>query len=766
MSPNRKSTSRATKRSARRSTRTRHSATSSLLRRALRLLLFTLLPLSLFYTLWLDFTVRDQFEGRRWELPARVYASPLELYGERAIRPDQIVSSLQQLGYRSRSGSEEEGSYYLSNNRITIHTRPFRFWDGVEPSRELKLSFRDGKISRITDLKSGDGVGVVRLDPLPIGSFYPLHGEDRILVQLDQLPDVLVRTLLTVEDRSFYDHFGISPLGIARALVANLRAGRAVQGGSTLTQQLAKNLFLTRQRTLWRKAREALITLILEFHYQKDEILEAYINEVYFGQDQRRAIHGVGMASHFFFGHDASQLTLAKSALLVGMLKGPSWYNPRKNPKRAMERRNMILDLMAQQGEISESEAAEARRTPLGILERPPSGRSHSPAFLDLVRRQILRDYAKEDLTSEGLQIFTTLDPLVQSAAERGLQQRIRELDRSGKEDLQGAVVVVRPDSGEVEAVVGGRDPRATGFNRAMNAVRQIGSLVKPALFLAALEQPERYTLVTKLRDRPFEVGQGENRWRPRNYDMRSHGDVPLYRALSHSYNISTARLGVELGIGRVANTLKRLGVERDIHRYPSLFLGALELTPLEVAQFYQPIAAGGVRSPLRSIRAVMGRNGEPLNRYPLRVEEVASSKAIALLQWGMEEVVRSGTARYLNTMLAQSIRVAGKTGTTNDLRDSWFAGFSGDRLAVVWMGRDDNKPAGLTGSSGALRAWGRVMSALPLEPLAAIYPEGVTKSWINPDGLKTIYGCSDAREIPFIEGSEPESTVQCGSNG
>lgn len=742
------------------------STPPSLLRRSVRLSLITLLPLFLLYLLWLDVTVRDQFEGKRWELPARVYASPLDLYAGSPITADQLVRSLKQLHYSARSTTAVEGSYRHRGNQIDLHSRTFQFWDGVEQGRRVRLAFHQGKISSIEDLEHGGSAGILRLDPLPIGSFYPSHGEDRILVRSDDLPDELIRTLITVEDRSFYSHFGISPFGIARAIVANLRAGRAVQGGSTLTQQLAKNLFLTQERTLWRKFREVLITLILELHYQKEEILEAYLNEVYFGQDQRRAIHGVGMASRFFFGHDAEQLTLARSALLVGMLKGPSWFNPRRHPQRARERRDMILDLLVRQGEVSAAEAQEARSEPLGVLERAPSGHSRTPAFLGLVRRQILRDYDKEDLTSEGLQIFTTLDPQVQHAAEEALAGRIGELRRGGKGDLQGAVVVVHPDSGEVEAVVGGRDPRSAGFNRALNAVRPIGSLVKPALFLAALEQPDRYTLVTQLNDAPLEIGKGEQRWRPMNYDRRSHGEIPLYQALSHSYNQSTARLGAELGLGRVAGTLKRLGVERDIPRYPSIFLGSIDLSPLEVAALYQPLAGGGVRSPLRSIRAVVDRHGEPLNRYPLHVDEVVSPRAIALLQWGMQEVVRSGTARHLQRMVPPELGVAGKTGTTDDLRDSWFAGFTGDRLAVVWMGRDDNRPAGLTGSSGALRVWGRLMGGLSNQPLRILYPDGVRPQWVDPKGFRTRPGCASAREIPFIEGSEPESAVQCGTHG
>ncbi len=718
-------------------------------------------PLLLGYTAWLDWTVRAQFEGKRWELPARVYAAPVELYVGKPMGIGQLEGAVRQLGYRRQSGVGDSGSYQRVNRQqLRLHTRPFRFWDGAEAAVQVAVAFDGNRITRIDSLQVGQEVDIIRLDPLPIGSFFPAHGEDRQLVRLEELPDHLVQTLITVEDRAFFDHFGINPLAIARAVIANIRAGRMVQGGSTLTQQLAKNLFLTRERTLWRKVREALITLILELHYEKEEILEAYLNEVYFGQDQRRSIHGVGMASHFFFGHDASQLTLEESALLVGMLKGPSRYNPRRHPERAEQRRDLILNLLAEQGVVSEEDAAAAIRKPLRTLSHVPTGQSLYPAFLDLVRSQILRDYKREDLTTSGLQIFTTLNPLSQQAAEWGLQKRLKEL--GGKKGLQGAVVVVHPESGEVEAVVGGSNPRASGFNRALHAVRPIGSLVKPPLYLAALEQPQRYTLVSPLQDQPFQIRSGDKVWQPDNYDKEAHGEVLLYQALSHSYNLSTARLGVALGIGKVARTLERLGVEREIARYPSLFLGSLELSPLEVAQLYQPLAANGLYTPLRAIRGVVDHDGNPLNRYPLHVSEVAAPEAVSLLQWGMQEVVRNGTAQGMNKLLSPALEVAGKTGTTDELRDSWFAGFSGDRLAVVWMGRDDNRSAGLTGSTGALHVWGRMMSKLPNTPLRIRYPEAVEEVWVDESGNRLQESCNYGRWVPFIKDSEPLTEVQC----
>ncbi|MBT7308818.1 MAG: penicillin-binding protein 1B [Gammaproteobacteria bacterium] len=733
----------------------------SRLRRLLLRSLLLILPLFLLYVGWLDWSVREQFDGKRWELPARVYAAPLELYVGKPITRTAVVDALRELGYSERSRVSRAGSYSNHREQLRLHSRPFQFWDGEEPAVVAELTFYDGKIDALRALDSGEPLEILRLDPLTIGNFFPANGEDRQLVQLDELPEILTQTLITVEDRAFYSHFGINPLAIARALLVNLRAGRMVQGGSTLTQQLAKNLFLSRERSLWRKFREALITLILESHYEKEVLLEAYLNEVYFGQDQQRSIHGVGMASQFFFGQDASQLNLAESALLVGMLKAPSRYNPRRHPERAKQRRDLVLNLLAEQGVISEEEARAARRLPLGVLKKKPFGRSRYPAFLELVRHQILRDYPRKDLTSAGLQIFTTLDPRVQRAAEEGLQQRIQELD-GGSRDIQGAVVVIHPGSGEVEAVVGGREPRGTGFNRALNAIRPIGSLVKPALFLAALEQPERYTLVSPLADRPFQLRSGDTVWEPKNYDERSHGEVMLYQSLSHSYNLSTARLGAALGIGRVARTLQRLGVAREIPRYPSLFLGALELSPLEVAQLYQPLAGGGIQTPLRAIRGVVDFEGNPLHRYPLHVDEVATPESVVLLQWGLQEVVRNGTAKGLQQMVSADLGVAGKTGTTDGLRDSWFAGFSAERLAVVWMGRDDNQPAGMTGSSGALHVWGKLIAALPSRPLQLRYPEHVAEVWVDPEGRSLRAGCGGGRWIPFVKGSEPRVEVGC----
>jgi len=722
---------------------------------------------ALAFTAYLDFTVRARFEGKRFALPARVYARPLELYPGLRLTAAELTSELSLLGYRQTSHPTEASSYAWSSDTVEVVVRPFTFGDGPQPELSLSVRFRDGQVAELTNRLEHSPVQLARLDPALIGGIYPGENEDRVLVRLDEVPQQVVDALIAVEDRRFYSHHGIDPRGIARALVSTLRGG-AVQGGSTLTQQLVKNFYLTAERTLQRKFTEMIMAILLEIHYSKQEILETYINEVYLGQDGNRAIHGFGLASSFFFDKPASHLTIPEAALLVGMLKGPTYYSPRSHPKRATERRNLVISLMAEEGFITEQQMRSAQGAPLGVVARPPRGTSPYPAFLSLVHRQLRQDYRDEDLRSEGLQIFTTLDPMVQQAAETALSQRLKRLEKDRAmtpQTLQGAVLVTSTQNAEVQAAVGGRDPRHEGFNRALDAMRPIGSLVKPVVYLTALQQPQRFTLATLLDDSPLVLQQaGTNDWAPQNYDKQFHGQVPLRMALIHSYNVCTARLGQEVGISQVMANLKRLGVDRDLPAYAASVLGVNALTPMEVAQVYQTMASGGFRTPLRAIREVLTVDGAPLQRYPLNVEQVVDSGPLFLLTTVMQDVVREGTATGLNSYLSADTAVAGKTGTTDDFRDSWFAGFSGDRLSVVWVGRDDNQPTGLTGASGAMTVWGDMMARLDPEPLILPEPDNIEQVWIDPvSGLLSDAGCRDAVNLPFITGSAPAESAPCG---
>ncbi len=735
---------------------------TKLIFRAVLLLILILI----FAVVYLDVTVRERFEGKRWKLPAQVYARPLELYPGLQLSPREINNELDLLGYRQTPHPQKPGSYLWHDRILELITRDFTFADGFQQSMDLRLSFSNGHLQRITNAASNEKIQLIRLDPPLIGGIYPEQNEDRVLVKLDQVPQTVIDALIAVEDRRFYSHHGVDLKGITRALVAMAKGGQ-IQGGSTITQQLVKNFYLSSERTIQRKLVEMVMALLLEVHYSKEEILETYLNEVYLGQDGNRAIHGFGLASHFFFDKPVSQLELQDAALLVGMLKGPSYYNPRTQPQRARQRRNLVLQLMEEHDTISWTEASSARNQSLGVVERPIRGTSPFPAFMDLVQRQLRQNYRDEDLRSQGLKILTTLDPQVQHAAEAALQQRLSEVESSRRlkrDSLQGAILVTSSQNAEVQAIVGGRDPRFEGFNRALDAKRPIGSLIKPLVFLTALEQPDSYSLATLLDDSPLVVEQnGSADWQPQNFDKKFHDRVLLHDALVHSYNVSTARLGLELGPDAVMKSLQRLGVERSLPAYPSSLLGANALTPLEVSQVYQSIASGGFKTPLKAIREVLTSEGVTLQHYPLDVELVASSEATYLLTVAMQDVVTQGTAKGLENYLPQELGIAGKTGTTDDFRDSWFAGFSGDRLAVVWVGRDDNQSTGLTGSSGAMTIWGSMLAKLDPQPLILPEPDRIEAHWIDrPTGLLSSRGCKDAVLLPFISGSAPRESVPC----
>ncbi|MGH8503180.1 MAG: penicillin-binding protein 1B [Gammaproteobacteria bacterium] len=719
------------------------------------------------YTAYLDHRVRERFEGARWELPARVFARPLEIYEGKALSADALVNELRLLHYQPGDSLAATGAYRAQENSVTLHSRGFPFWDAVEPARMVRVAFSGNVVAGVFDAHSGARLDLVRLEPVPIANIYPTHLEDRLVARLEDVPPLLPKALIAVEDRDFYRHHGLDFSAIARAMAANIVAGRVVQGGSTLTQQLVKNLFLTSDRSLVRKLNEAIMAGLLEWHYSKDEILEAYINEVYLGQDGARAIHGFSLASQFYFERRLSELRPDQIALLVALVKGPSYYQPRNSVERAKARRDLVLTQLSNEGVITSAVAAAAQHRPLDVTAKAPSGVTPFPAFVELMRRQLKDQYPEQALRTEGLVIFTTLDPLVQIAAERAVTSRLAELEaRRGlpANSLQAAVVVTAAETGEVLAVVGGRDPRLQGYNRALDARRAIGSLVKPVVYLTALSRPREFSLATLLDDKPLSIRlDNKETWSPRNYDDKYHGEVTLRDALVGSYNVSTARLGLAVGIDKVIDTLQHLGFTHGLSPYPSLLLGALEMTPLEVSQVYQSLAAGGYRMPLNTIREVMGGYGERLSRYPLKIAQAADPAAVYLLNAALYEVTRQGTGRALQWLLPAELKVAGKTGSTNELRDSWFAGFSGEHLAVAWIGRDDNQSTGLTGAVGALPLWADLMGDIQTRPLNLSTPPDM--EWLMIDtkgGLLADEYCQGAQWMPFVEGSAPTEYAPC----
>lgn len=770
----------------------------------LRLLVLLLLLGLSGYIYYLDVTIREAFEGRKFAVPARVYGRALELYPGLKLTSVQLVEELQGAGYHENPEPNEAATYKRTLNGLDFTTRDFVFGDGPQPSQHLRIEFTDGVVSLLqvrgnkvvstsiaavsavsaasvytsaninpnaidASISTANDLPIVRIEPPLIGGIYPGHNEDRALLKFEQFPKLLIDALISVEDRKFYTHWGIDPRGISRALYKTV-SGQRIEGGSTLTQQLVKNFFLTSERTLTRKATEVLMSLLLELHYDKEEILETYLNEIFLGQDSTRAIHGFGLASYFYFDRSLERLELQEIATLVGMVKGPALYDPRKHPEQALKRRNVVLQEMASLNVITQAQFVEARQKQLGVVYRAPAGTSPYPAFMQFVYRQLQRDYREEDLRSEGLRIFTTLDPRIQHQSEDALKSRLAAIEKVRKiplNTLEGAVVVSSTQNGEIQAMVGGREARYAGYNRAIDAQRPIGSLAKPIVYLTALEQSARYTLLTPLDDGPLVWKQrGTSDWKPQNYDHKFHGQVPLYLALAHSYNVSTARLGIELGIDTILDKLPRYGIERRPPPFASSLLGAFELSPIEVAQLYQTFADNGFRTPLRAIREIVTADGKSLQRYPLNVEPVAAAAPVYLLTAALQDVVQEGTAQSLSNWISTEMHAAGKTGTTDDLRDSWFAGYTGDHVAVVWVGRDDNKSSGLTGASGAMTVWGEMMKNIQPDPLQPVVPDDI--ELVNIDlvtGLRYAGECKAGVLMPFIKGTSPTEIAACANS-
>lgn len=703
-----------------------------------------------------DHEVRDAFAAGLWQIPSTVYARSLEIYPGAQIDRPQLVDEFQRIGYQANCPASSPGQFCETAQNVEVWTREFRHWEGIEGSAKVTVRHQDQVIDEIISDK-GESIDILRIEPPVIGHIYPSRKELRQLVALKEVPTVLAQTLVAVEDREFYHHLGIDPKGIVRAMWHNLRAGRIVQGGSTLTQQLVKNLFLTSEQSLVRKFREAIMALLIEWHYSKEQILEAYLNEVFLGQSRAGAIHGFGLASLYYFGIEIGKLELHQMATLIALVNGPSHYDPLRHPDRALARRNLVLKIMDENQIANSSDIAQAIKSPLVVRQEKKKGSRFHPAFLDLVQQQLNNDYSQQDLQSTGLKIFSTLDPRIQDNAEISLRNFLKP-----HKEIEGAVVATAPQTGEVLAMVGGKNPEYAGFNRAILAKRPIGSLIKPFITLTALESG--LTLAKNLRDEPIEILlPNKTKWAPKNYDGVSHGQVPLLRALAKSYNQAFVQLGLELGTVRVAKTLSNI-LDQEIPKdNPSLLLGAIDLTPLEVTKAYQTLASGGFSLRPKAVLAVIDGHGEPLKRFEQEMQEVVEPKQVHLAQFAMTAVMHMGTGASAYQQIPSHIELAGKTGTTNDSRDSWFAGFSQDILAVVWIGRDDNAKTPFTGATGALRVWSSFMHASKPQPLQLdSFLESPMKPVSMTTGALTSASCEDAIMIPLPENADIGENLVC----
>ena len=724
--------------------------------------LIIFLVISIAYVSILDSKVVNKLDGVLWTVPAKVYARPLELAEGGKINVDSLKKELEILSYELTKGiPDTPGEFSQSQRSVNIFIRGF----GSQEPGLYRLKIENDKIDSIKR-KDGISIDLIQLEPLSIGGMFPSHLQDRILLNFSQVPKDLEEMILVVEDRNFYSHKGISLRSIMRAFIKNTRALGIEEGGSTITQQLAKSLFFSPEQTIRRKIKEAIAALLIEIHYSKQEILLAYINDVFIAQSGRRAIHGFGLASQFFFGTDLKNLSLDQKALLVGMLKGPSLYSPINNPDRAKTRRDLVLSLIKNDSLITEEEYLDLKGRSLKVI--PPSFKSLSkyPAFNDIVTLDLRKNFDDSDLRTKGLKIITNLDPVVQDYLEESIKDTKLKLKRrygSQLNGLEGAGIVIDSFSGEVVAAIGSTKPNNYGFNRAINAVRPIGSLVKPFIYLSALQHYSKYNLSTLLDDSKLSVSlPGGKLWEPNNFDKKFHGNIPLHVALSESYNVATTRLGMDLGYSVVQETFTKLGIKKKIPKYPSIFVGSFEMTPLEAIQAYQTIASEGFYSPLNSIRTVESSEDVLSLSYPYRVEQRFRPEPIYLLKFVLKQTFISGTARGFSSRVIEKWKTGGKTGTSDDQRDSWFVGYAGNYLMLVWLGFDDNRKSPLTGRTGALQVWKNFMSRLDPIAYEVRKPSRIRYEWVDAkDGLLSGESCKGSILIPFVEGTEPEMIPQ-----
>ena len=709
------------------------------------------------YLVYLDATLTERFSNNRYQAPALIYGRSLVIEPQASLSKAMVIKELQQLNYVAVQRVHDTGQFRATQFGLEIYRRPFDFANGPQMAQRVQVNFAGDRVQSVQSLPDGRALNRIQLEPPYLGRLSGGSAEDRLLIGLERVPSLLIETLLLVEDRDFYHHSGVSITAIARAALANLSAMRTVQGGSTLTQQLIKNLYLTRDRSLWRKANEALMALVIDYRFSKNEILETYLNEVYFGQDRGSAVHGIGLASRLYFGKQVEELEPAEVALLVGIVKGPSYYDPRRYPERAQQRRDLILQLMLAENLISQQQYVSA--VDAAIIGND-SGRLVSdnvPHYMELVKFELGQMRLPENWQQDGLRVFTYFDPTLQQAAEAALTNALPTISQD--QTLQGAVVIANHQQAGVTAVVGDRNPRQVGFNRAVAAMRPVGSLIKPLIFAQAFETGSEYELGSIVVDEPFTVEQqGQPAWQPQNFDKQFNGPILVYDALAQSRNVPAVRLGMHVGIEQLAAILRSSGVDTPIPSVPAITLGAVALSPMHVAEIYSMLAQQGQHQQLSSIRAVTNHQGLALYERELKqATEVFSQQAAYLVNYGLRGVINEGTGSRLADHFGVN-KLAGKSGTTNDYRDSWFVAYDNAHVVTVWLGRDDNKPVQLTGSSGALRVVQQVLQQMPVTPLQLQEPIGIEAAGFHPNkGVRIPVSCSNSRLLPAYKKQLPE---------
>lgn len=722
------------------------------------------------YGLTLSRQIDTRFAGRRWQVPSRVFSASMLLYPGQQLNRPLFMDKLKRLNYRRVSTyPTQKGDLNASPERLLIYLHNAYFTNGEREGFPVGIRFQGSRIEAMWRTDTNEPLSTLEIEPEELALLFGPERERRRLVSIADIPEHLIHAVLAAEDAGFFDHHGISVSGMARALYKNLVAGEVLQGGSTITQQMAKNYFLKPDRTLSRKLREIFIALIIELKYDKRDILEIYFNEIYFGQKGASSINGAGEAAHFYFGKSVAHLTLPEAAMLAGLIKGPNVYSPYVNPDVAMDRRNHILREMARHGWVAEDDLPTLTAAPLNPAGYIAQSRS-APYFIDYLQGQLADLYTKDDLAGLGLSIFTTLDTMVQAAAETALENHLSRLEQTmpalkpsaaeprENRQLQGAVIVMQPRTGHILAMVGGRNYGQSQFNRATQSYRQTGSLFKPFVCLSALE---RFTPATVLSNEPRSYPTENGTWEPDNYEPVTEMHVSMRRALAKSYNRAIVDLAMQTGIPNIIQTADALGLSERLKPYPSLALGAFEAAPIQMARAYCAFAADGILPFPLSLKHVTSSTGAILNRRQIRINRVMSAAKAFIISSMLRSVVEDGTARSL-AKLGIRFPLAGKTGTSSDYRDAWFVGYTPDILALVWIGFDRNESMHAPGAVAALPVWAALLKAVPQYTSGAWFrtpPGVVTKTICTASGqLSSQFSCPDVREEFFLEDNVPDT--------
>jgi penicillin-binding protein 1B len=724
--------------------------------------------------LWLSllrYEVESRFRGELFDVPARVYTRPLVIERGSNVRTLRLVERLRRLGFQeSKSGRLEPGEFRSGRGVLSFAPRRALGTGEREAAIELALD----AAGRVRDLRdsAGQRLSEARVEPELLGELAGTRLERRRLVRLEDAPPHLVEAILTIEDRRFHEHNGLDVRRIAGAFVRNVQAGRVVQGGSTITQQLVKNLYLSPERKFNRKLREAVMAVFLELGHSKEEILEAYLNEVYLGQRGPVSIHGFGAAARHYFGKDLADVTLGEGALLAGLIAAPGRYSPFQHPEAARERRDLVLAELRETGKIDETEELRARGQPLEIVRFDHADDRPAPHFLAWLRAELERSYGEDAVLEAGLQVISTLDGQLQHAANRALAGGLARLEQDFPKlakqaaALEGGLVALDPATGDVLALVGGRKFAKNQFDHATKARRQPGSAFKPIVALAALSRSagpdEPLTLAARIEDAPLELDTPTGLWRPVNFDGEFRGNVSLRDALEQSLNVPIARVALEIGPERIVRTARLLGIESPLAAVPALALGASEVTLIELVRAYAAFPSGGVVPRVRSYREVLDRDGQRIEHT--EADAIASFEAAEtwLITSALQGAVERGTAAGLRRLGLRG-PIAGKTGTTNDFRDAWFIGYTPSLVAGVWVGFDDATSVGVPASVAALPIFAEfVKQALGPELEEQFYePPGIESVRVEPGtGRRAGLGCPGDYE-DFLEGTAPTEVCE-----